>query len=180
MECVYFVCVCVYVDIYSTCVWLNISVCVQIHIYVRASVRVHIHIFECFQHPVHFWEFARRSFAWKAVRRPSPKRTSKAGVKGSRSPETDPPSCITPGPCCPPPLALPSSPVWQLQVPPNSQKLRSQLWSAWTCGRDTGCCQKACDGRREHGSSDFPSERHCTGSSGTGKACDLCDRGEPG
>lgn len=178
--CVVCVCVCVCRYIFNVCMTEYLCVCKYIYIYARVCVRVHIHIYESFQHPVHFWELARHSFAWKAVSRPSPKHISKPGVKGYCSMETDPPSCITPGPCCPPPLALPSSPVWQLQVPPNSQKLRSQLWSAWTCGRDTGCCQKACDGHREHGSSDFPSERHCTGSICTGKACDLRDRRESG
>lgn len=176
MEYVYFVCVCV--DTYSMCVWL--SLCVYKYIYARVYVRVYIHIFERFQHPVHFWEFAHRSFPWKAVCWPSPQCKSKPGVKGYCGMEPNPPSRVTPGPCRPPPPALSSSPLWQLQVPPNSQKLRSQLWSAWTCGRDTGCCQKACDGHRERGSSDFPFERHCTGSICTGKACDLRDRWESG
>lgn len=82
-------------------------------------------------------------------------------------------SCSPPGPCYPPLLAPPSSLPWQLRAPQNFQTPRSQPWSAWTCGRDTGCCRKACDGHRGRGSSGFPSERHCTGSSGTGKACDL-------
>lgn len=174
----YVFCVCVYVDIYSKRVRLNICACK--YTYMHPHVCVHVHIFDCFQHPIRFWEFACYSFAWEAVIQLSPKCRPKLSIKGYCSVETDPPSCITPGPCCPPPLALPSSPAWQLQVPPNSQKLRSQFWSAWTCGRDTGCCQKACDGHREHGSSDFPSERHCRGSICTGKACDLRDRWELG
>lgn len=82
-------------------------------------------------------------------------------------------SCAPPGPCSPPAWAPLSSPPWQLWGLRNSQRPPRRLWSAWTCGRDTGCCQKACDGRRGRASSGSPSERHCRGSSGTGKACDL-------
>lgn len=82
-------------------------------------------------------------------------------------------SCGPAGPGCPPPPARLSCPPWRPWGLQNSQKPLSRLWSAWTGGQDTGCCQKACDGRTGRGSSGSPSGRHCRGSSDTGKAGDL-------
>lgn len=111
-------------------------------------------------------------FPWKQFKPALTNHVSKARVEGYSRAGKDPLG-ITPGPCCPPLTALPSSLPWQPPAPPNSQQLPSRLWSAWTCGRGTGCCRRACGGHRARGSSDFPSERHCRGSICTGKAGDL-------
>lgn len=127
--CVFCVCVCVCRYIFNVGMTGYLCVCKYIYICAFVGTCTYIDIFECFQLSGCFWELACHPFPRKGFKPALTNHVSQARVKGYCRAGMEPLG-ITPGPCCPPPTALPSSPPWQPPAPPNSQKLRSRLWSA--------------------------------------------------